>query len=43
MPQKTEPQAVSKHPAISLDTWAVVIALGLALLIRVGVIPRVPW
>ena len=30
MPQKTEPQAVSKRPAISLDTWAVVIALGLA-------------
>lgn len=33
----------SPKPHISLDTWAVVAALVAALLIRVGVIHRVPW
>jgi hypothetical protein len=28
---------------VSLDTWAVIIALVLALLVRVGLIHRVPW
>jgi hypothetical protein len=28
---------------LSLDTWAVILALALAALIRFGVIPRVPW
>jgi hypothetical protein len=28
---------------LSLDTWAVLLALAAALLIRVGIIPRVPW
>jgi hypothetical protein len=28
---------------LSLDTWAVLLALGLALLVRVGVIKQVPW
>ena len=27
----------------SLDTWAVLIALAAALLIRAGVLPHVPW
>lgn len=27
----------------SLDTWAVLIALAAALLIRMGIIPRIPW
>ena len=30
-------------PKISLDTWAVLIALLAAALIRFGVIPKVPW
>ncbi len=29
--------------ALSLDTWAVLVALLAAILIRTGVIPRVPW
>ena len=28
---------------LSLDTWAVLLALTAALLIRAGIIPRVPW
>jgi hypothetical protein len=28
---------------LSLDTWAVIVALVAALLIRAGVITRVPW
>jgi hypothetical protein len=30
-------------PRISLDTWAVLIALAAAILIRTGVIHRIPW
>jgi len=30
-------------PRISLDTWAVLIALAAAALIRLGVIPKIPW
>jgi hypothetical protein len=28
---------------LSLDSWAVVLALGLSLLVWVGLIKRVPW
>jgi len=28
---------------LSLDEWAVVAALGLALLVRAGILIRVPW
>jgi hypothetical protein len=28
---------------LSLDTWAVLVALAAALLIRLGIIPRIPW
>lgn len=31
------------HPRLSLDAWAVVIALAAAVLIRVGLIHRIPW
>jgi|HubBroStandDraft_6_1064221.scaffolds.fasta_scaffold1899475_2 hypothetical protein len=30
-------------PRISLDAWAVLIALAAAALIRVGLIHRIPW
>jgi hypothetical protein len=30
-------------PRFSLDAWAVLIALAAALLIRVGLIHRIPW
>jgi hypothetical protein len=28
---------------LSLDIWAVLVALAAALLIRTGIIPRIPW
>jgi hypothetical protein len=28
---------------ISLDTWAVLLSLGLALLVRIGALKIVPW
>jgi hypothetical protein len=31
------------HPRFSLDTWAVVIALAAAVLIRAGLIHRISW
>jgi hypothetical protein len=40
----SKPQAATRStPKFSLDTWAVILALALAALIRFGVIPRVPW
>jgi hypothetical protein len=30
-------------PRLSLDTWAVLIALAAAVLIRVGLIHHIPW
>lgn len=40
----SQPRAeVKPAPRLSLDTWAVVIALLATALIRLGVIPRVPW
>jgi hypothetical protein len=33
----------AKPPLLSLDSWAVIVALLAALLIRAGIIPRVPW
>jgi hypothetical protein len=31
------------NPRISLDSWAVLIALAAAVLIRFGLIHRIPW
>lgn len=37
-------QAATKRTArITLDEWAVLLALAAAALIRFGVIPRIPW
>jgi hypothetical protein len=30
-------------PALSLDWWAVIVSLCAALLIRTGILPRIPW
>ncbi|HTA60609.1 MAG TPA: hypothetical protein VK805_20820 [Candidatus Baltobacteraceae bacterium] len=30
-------------PRVSLDSWAVLIALAAAILIRAGIIHRIPW
>ncbi len=32
-----------KRFTFSLDTWAVLVALLAAILVRIGLIPRVPW
>ena len=38
------PQAPTKSaPRFSLDAWAVLIALAAAVLIRTGLIHRIPW
>ena len=38
------PQGEAKPDSrLSLDTWAVLVALFAAALIRFGLIPRVPW
>jgi hypothetical protein len=34
---------VEKKNRLSLDTWAVIVALLAAILIRAGIITRVPW
>jgi hypothetical protein len=41
--QSTAAEVPKKKFSLSLDTWAVLIALLAAILIRTGVIPRVPW
>jgi len=43
MPEQKSPTATKSVLAISLDTWAVLIALLAAALIRFGLIPKVPW
>jgi hypothetical protein len=45
MSEKPEARAeiAKKGWLFSLDTWAVVVALLAALLVRLGVIHRVPW
>jgi len=40
-PERTA--AIHKPKGLSLDTWAVLAALLAALLIRAGVLTRVPW
>jgi hypothetical protein len=42
MSTNTQP-LLTKKKWLSLDTWAVLIALAAALLIRAGVLTRVPW
>ena len=38
------PQSPAKSaPRFSLDSWAVLVALAAAVLIRTGVIHRIPW
>jgi hypothetical protein len=33
----------ARAPRISLDSWAVILALLAAALVRFGVIPKIPW
>ena len=41
MPDESQPG--SKLPKLSLDTWAVLLALLAVALVRFGAIPHVPW
>jgi hypothetical protein len=43
MPNAPPQSKSATAPAISLDTWAVFLALLAAALIRAGVIHRIPW
>ncbi len=43
MSESTAKAAERKTSRISLDTWAVIVALLAAVLIRTGIITRVPW
>jgi hypothetical protein len=36
-------QAKSDTSNLSLDWWAVIIALGVAFLVKAGWLPRIPW
>ena len=35
--------ASNRVPNLGLDTWSVILALALALAIRLGLIAKVPW
>jgi hypothetical protein len=39
----SQPMPEPKKRLLSLDTWAVLLALAAALLIRTGVLSHVPW
>jgi hypothetical protein len=43
MPDTKVQMPAKAAPRLSLDTWAVLLALAAAALIRLGLIPRVPW
>ncbi len=38
-----ESSASGKGFKLALDTWAVILALGLALAVRVGLFHKIPW
>ena len=41
--KKTDNPSATKSRGLTVDGWAVAVALGLALLIRLGLIHKVPW
>jgi len=43
MPEQKSQTQAKAPPGLSLDTWAVLLALLAAGLIRFGLIPKVPW
>ena len=43
MTQPVSQTAMTKKFQLSIDTWAVIVALVAAILIRAGIISRVPW
>jgi hypothetical protein len=43
MSNATSQADAKPSPRISLDTWAVLLALAAAILVRSGIIHRIPW
>lgn len=43
MSTSSQPRPELKKRLLSLDTWAVLLALAAALLVRSGVLTHVPW
>jgi hypothetical protein len=43
MSTPSQPPPEPQKPLLSLDTWAVLLALAAALLVRSGLVTRVPW
>jgi hypothetical protein len=43
MPSPTNSPTASNKSRLSTDTWAVILSLSLALLIRIGLLKSVPW
>jgi len=43
MSAEVEAGKTASHWKLSLDTWAVLVAFLLALLVRIGVFKHVPW
>jgi hypothetical protein len=43
MSTQNSPTAAKAAPRFTLDAWAVFLALAAAVLIRVGLIHRIPW
>ena len=43
MTSPTNPTPTSNKTRLSTDTWAVILSLSLALLIRIGLLKSVPW
>jgi hypothetical protein len=41
--ESVEVEAIATRPGLTLDWWAVLLALVLALLVRVGVLQHIPW
>ena len=35
--------SLSAKPRLSLDTWAVLLSLALALIVRLGLLKSIPW
>ena len=43
MAEEKQDREAPSAPGISLDWWAVIISLVLAVLILIGVLPAIPW
>ena len=37
------PAPAKSTPKISMDWWTVIVSVGAALLVRLGIVPHIPW